>query len=164
MPAVTACGRCDDHCNCAATHPGAELTGGTIPPHVPGAYPNLSCCGGAVALVPAEEPPEPIIPEGPGWVGRGPNFDDQADAANVTVYLEPYTGEHTRAELYITASPHDDSEPREVGAELTLDDLAELIARAAAIGAAAGLADGRHRAALYFERAAEAMRLMEPFA
>jgi hypothetical protein len=34
-------------------HPPAELTGGRVPAHVPGAYPRLSCCGGPVLLVPA---------------------------------------------------------------------------------------------------------------
>ena len=33
-------------------HPGAILVGGTIPAHVPGAYPTLSCCGGDRELVP----------------------------------------------------------------------------------------------------------------
>jgi hypothetical protein len=33
-------------------HLPAILTGGAVPAHVPGAYPNLSCCGGPVALVP----------------------------------------------------------------------------------------------------------------
>jgi hypothetical protein len=32
-------------------HQSAVLTGGTVPEHVPGAYPNLSCCGGPVQLV-----------------------------------------------------------------------------------------------------------------
>lgn len=36
----------------AALHPPATLTGGTVPAHVPGAYPRLSCCGGPVGLVP----------------------------------------------------------------------------------------------------------------
>jgi hypothetical protein len=95
-------------------HDGAMLTGGTIPPHVPGAYPRLSCCGGPVALVPASRV-------------------DELD------------------ELLLMAA-------------LSVDDLAALIARAATIGAAGATADGRYRAALYFERAAEAMRLMEPYA
>ena len=33
-------------------HAYAILTGGTVPAHVPGAYPRLSCCGGPVELVP----------------------------------------------------------------------------------------------------------------
>lgn len=32
-------------------HQAAELTGGSVPAHVPGAYPRLSCCGGPVPLV-----------------------------------------------------------------------------------------------------------------
>lgn len=35
-------------------HPEAVLTGGTTPAHYPGAYPNLSCCGGPVQLVTVE--------------------------------------------------------------------------------------------------------------
>lgn len=42
-------------------HPGASLTGGTIPAHYAGAYPNLSCCGGPVKLVEAAESAEQII-------------------------------------------------------------------------------------------------------
>jgi len=168
MPAVTACGRCDDHCTCSATHPGAELTGGTIPPHVPGAYPRLSCCGGAVALVAPLPPiPEPIIDEGPGWLVAPPVImPDDPSPVFAAVHLEPETGDgYTRAVLFVRVSTmNDPTMHAEAGAELTLDDLAALIAAAAAIGAAAGLADGRHRAALYFERAAEAMRLMEPYA
>jgi hypothetical protein len=38
------------------THPSAVLVGGTIPDHVPGAYPSLSCCGGPVRLVDAGDP------------------------------------------------------------------------------------------------------------
>ena len=34
-------------------HEAATLTGGKVPRHVPGAYPNLSCCGGETKLVPA---------------------------------------------------------------------------------------------------------------
>jgi hypothetical protein len=37
----------------SALHAAAILTGGTVPAHVPGAYPNLSCCGGEVQLVAA---------------------------------------------------------------------------------------------------------------
>jgi len=37
----------------AGAHLTAELTGGSVPAHVPGAYPRLSCCGGPVGLVPA---------------------------------------------------------------------------------------------------------------
>lgn len=37
-------------------HPAAELTGGSIPEHVPGAYPRLSCCGGSVALMTSTDP------------------------------------------------------------------------------------------------------------
>jgi hypothetical protein len=36
------------------THPAATLTGGSVPEHVPGAYPNLSCCDGPVVLVESE--------------------------------------------------------------------------------------------------------------
>jgi hypothetical protein len=36
-------------------HPAATLTGGRVPAHVPGAYPRLSCCGGTVELVPADD-------------------------------------------------------------------------------------------------------------
>ena len=32
-------------------HPAVELTGGSIPSHVPGSYPKLSCCGGDIQLV-----------------------------------------------------------------------------------------------------------------
>lgn len=34
-------------------HEPVELTGGSIPAHVPGAYPRLSCCGGSIEVVPA---------------------------------------------------------------------------------------------------------------
>ena len=34
-------------------HLAAVLTGGSVPAHVPGAYPSLSCCGGPIQLVPA---------------------------------------------------------------------------------------------------------------
>jgi len=169
-------------------HPGAELTGGTIPAHVPGAYPNLSCCGGAVALVPAaflEAMPgthyhrredgsyqvvddwPPVVDEGPGWL-VAPEGSARHDPSPVfaAVHLDDERGDGaTRAVLSVRIATMDaDPQRGEAGAELTLDDLAAIIARAAAIGAAAGIEDGRHRAALYFERAAEAMRLMEPFA
>jgi hypothetical protein len=36
-----------------ALHQGATLVGGTVPAHVPGGYPRLSCCGGPIQLVPA---------------------------------------------------------------------------------------------------------------
>ena len=45
-------------------HHSATLTGGTIPAHTPGAYPSLSCCGGAVALVPADTLPRWYIVQG----------------------------------------------------------------------------------------------------
>lgn len=32
-------------------HPAATLTGGKVPKHRPGAYPNLSCCGGETKLL-----------------------------------------------------------------------------------------------------------------
>lgn len=32
-------------------HPSAQLVGGLIPAHVPGAYPQLECCGGLLELV-----------------------------------------------------------------------------------------------------------------
>jgi hypothetical protein len=34
-------------------HPAATLTGGSVPAHRPGAYQNLSCCGGETVLVEA---------------------------------------------------------------------------------------------------------------
>jgi hypothetical protein len=34
-----------------ASHSAVELTGGSIPAHVPGAYPRLSCCGGTIEVV-----------------------------------------------------------------------------------------------------------------
>jgi hypothetical protein len=34
-----------------AYHPAATLTGGSVPAHRPGAYQNLSCCGGETKLV-----------------------------------------------------------------------------------------------------------------
>ena len=39
-------------------HEYAILTGGTVPAHVPGAYPRLSCCGGPVQLVPVVDDDE----------------------------------------------------------------------------------------------------------
>lgn len=45
-------------------HESAILTGGSVPAHVPGAYPSLSCCGGSVQLVPATTTPRfPTITE-----------------------------------------------------------------------------------------------------
>lgn len=41
-----------------AYHPAATLTGGKVPAHRPGAYPNLSCCGGETVLVAVEEESE----------------------------------------------------------------------------------------------------------
>jgi hypothetical protein len=38
-------------------HEPAELTGGRVPAHVPGAYPRLSCCGGETQLVDAGPAP-----------------------------------------------------------------------------------------------------------
>ena len=36
-----------------AWHPAVTLTGGSVPAHRPGAYQNLSCCGGETVLVEA---------------------------------------------------------------------------------------------------------------
>lgn len=179
---------CPDGCPVGAAfpdHPGAELTGGTIPAHVPGAYPSLSCCGGEVALEwprpgqphdygqpcrcpecdgPGCSEGEPLIPPGPGWVGSGPNYDDRSDAAFVAVRLDENRGPgDTRAFLFLYAEPHDGSERREVGAELTVDDLAHLIFRAASIAEAAALEDERHFAAEAFARVRDHItRVVEP--
>lgn len=174
-------------------HDGAILTGGAIPPHVPGAYPRLSCCGGPVELVPGYETdaredavcplhgpnlytcPEgcpyaergtvddlpPVVPEGPGWACWAPGESREAFAS---AYLNDEHGDGaTRAVLYVVTHGHGEDAPAiEAGAELTLDDLASLIARAAVIGAAAAIEDGRDRAGLCFERALEAIRLVTP--
>jgi|PlaIllAssembly_1097288.scaffolds.fasta_scaffold39130_3 hypothetical protein len=62
----------DPACPMAPRHPGATLTGGTIPPHVPGSYPSLSCCGGHVTLVPSE--PETDAREDAVCPTHGPNL------------------------------------------------------------------------------------------
>jgi hypothetical protein len=124
------------------------------PVHGPNLYTCPEGCAFAAAF-PDNGPAEPVIPDGPGWYGHGPNGDDQADAAFASVYLEPSRSEHTRAELYLRLTPHDDSEPREAGAELTLGDLEELAIRICEIGMAAATADGLHFHAEAFERARE---------
>lgn len=37
-------------------HPQVTLIGGNVPKHRPGAYPNLSCCGGETKIVPLGDP------------------------------------------------------------------------------------------------------------
>lgn len=43
----------DDPWQTPYSHPAVTLVGSLVPAHVPGAYPNLSCCGGIVKLVEA---------------------------------------------------------------------------------------------------------------
>jgi hypothetical protein len=45
-------------------HPGATLTGGSVPRHYAGAFPALSCCGGQKLIVPLEADPDSLMPFG----------------------------------------------------------------------------------------------------
>jgi hypothetical protein len=70
----------------------------------------------------------------------------------------------TRAELYIVARPIGGNGFRyETGAELTVDDLAQLIYRAASIGEGAAIDEERHFAAEAFARVRDHItRIVEP--
>jgi hypothetical protein len=106
---------------------------------------------------PYDGPPVPVVQPGPGWFGHGPNFDDHADAAFGSVYLEPCDQGGSAAEIYVRLShvDHPTMIQLEAGAELTLEDLAALVVRACEVGAIAATARGADFFGEAFDRARE---------